>query len=505
MRPRTSALIALSLAFGSSSTAPAQEFTSTSTIPFVGYGLNDDGEIAGELFDGSYVRAHLWKNGIVENIAPPGNVHTYAIALNESRQVVINASQAGLWENGEVTWLGTLGGPNSFGSAIDESGRVCGTSERESSGSRAFLWESGVMTDLGTLGGLSSSAHDMDDEGRVVGSAQMEDGSSRATLWEGGVAMNLGTLPGGTSSHAYGIDNRRRVIGTSSIAGDSLPHAFVWEDGVMTDLGRLPNRSARAEDLNDLGWIVGGLYRAGDSEPVDGFVLTCGVMRNADAVVPAGSPKSFGVTAINEAGWMLTTSSQLLRPEAPICPAGNVNAGSLGCEPVDVVFLNGTAGGAARRVVVPSGTPLSLSVFPAPNLGTLFGQYALWIYDGESTGCETVRIKKGNGRVYSLGAAVRCLPPNNTVTPGSCPCPTTNFFGTGGGPHGIASSAFGPQAAAKLCVVAGSAKPRSPVTFTIQFPPGTFTITSVHRDRNSINSPGYNVSIGNALVVESRP
>jgi len=70
-------------------------------------------------------------------------------------------------------------------------------------------------------------------------------------------AISLGTLEGGTGSVAWGINNRKQVVGQ---ADDALGNgrAFVWENGLMTELPMLPSGGpAWAYSINDSGVIVG--------------------------------------------------------------------------------------------------------------------------------------------------------------------------------------------------------------------------------------------------------
>ncbi|MDQ6860846.1 MAG: hypothetical protein M3032_06790, partial [Verrucomicrobiota bacterium] len=68
--------------------------------------------------------------------------------------------------------------------------------------------------------------------------------------------------PGHVHSEAYGINERRQVVGLSCDADFADCRAFVWEDGVMRDLNDLkqPGYAARLEqgkDINDAGEITG--------------------------------------------------------------------------------------------------------------------------------------------------------------------------------------------------------------------------------------------------------
>jgi probable HAF family extracellular repeat protein len=76
-------------------------------------------------------------------------------------------------------------------------------------------------------------------------------------------AIDLGLLDGGTGSVAYGVNNKKQVVGQADdIGGNNV--AFVWENGVMTALPVLDGGGpASAYSINDLGVIVGECKNAG--------------------------------------------------------------------------------------------------------------------------------------------------------------------------------------------------------------------------------------------------
>lgn len=68
---------------------------------------------------------------------------------------------------------------------------------------------------------------------------------------------DLGTL-GGSFNAASAINNRGQIVGSSSLSGDTVFHAFLYSHGRMTDL--FPGSAGSdASDINNRGQIVGTL------------------------------------------------------------------------------------------------------------------------------------------------------------------------------------------------------------------------------------------------------
>lgn len=166
-----------------------------------------------------------------------------------------------LHSGGVLTDLGTLGGENSGAFKINNLGQIAGSSQiQEFTNWHAYLYDSGIMTDLGTLGGDDSGAYSLNDSGDVVGDSYLGNGDRHAFLYHAGVMNDLGTLPGGTYSSAWGINNAGQVVGESDVPtldNSIIHHAFVYQNGVMTDLSPLSIWTARANDINNNGDVVG--------------------------------------------------------------------------------------------------------------------------------------------------------------------------------------------------------------------------------------------------------
>lgn len=136
---------------------------------------------------------------------------------------------------------------------------------------------------LNSLGGPSSYATAINDSGVVVGNSQISSTVYHAVRWNNVVPTDLGTL-GGSNSYATAINASGVIVGQSQLAGNVTSHAVIWEDDVAVDLNNSIDAASanagwileRANDINDLGWIVGtarntlsGESHAFRLEPVD--------------------------------------------------------------------------------------------------------------------------------------------------------------------------------------------------------------------------------------------
>jgi probable HAF family extracellular repeat protein len=168
---------------------------------------------------------------------------------------------------------------NDQGQIVGISG-ICDQAVGRHTAKHAVLWENGHVTDIGDLGAeFWNTPTAINQRGDIVGFAGTPgdpDGNIlHGFIWTRHDGIRpLGALPGRVPEHvhseAYGINERRQVVGISCDADFVDCRAFIWENGVMRDLNDLkqPGYSARLEqgkDINDDGKITG---RAND--PVTG-------------------------------------------------------------------------------------------------------------------------------------------------------------------------------------------------------------------------------------------
>jgi probable HAF family extracellular repeat protein len=165
---------------------------------------------------------------------------------------------------------------------------ICDQAVGRHTAKHAVLWSDGRVIKLGDLGARWwNTPTAINQRGDIVGFAgdpAYPDGDLlHGFIWtkERGI-QPLGALPGRTPAHvqsqAYGINERRQVVGLSCDADAVDCRAFIWENGVMKDLndfkGAYPNRLESAKDINDRGEITG---RAVDAS---------GTLRTAYLAVP---------------------------------------------------------------------------------------------------------------------------------------------------------------------------------------------------------------------------
>jgi probable HAF family extracellular repeat protein len=230
--------------------------------------LNQSGQVVGDSSTASgQVHAFSWtKAGGMIDLGTFGGSRTVALAVNDEGQVVgygytpSGASRAFSWTRaGGLVDLG-----QGTAEDVNECGQVVGVSTA-SGQNRAFSWtQGGGMVDLGTLGGTVgagsfSAALAVNDAGEVVGVSSNAAGQSHVFLWtQAGGILDLGTLGGSSSSVSNNASsNGGRVVGTSSTLSGQT-HAFSWTPtGGMVDLGTLGGSRSTPWGVNDAGQVVG--------------------------------------------------------------------------------------------------------------------------------------------------------------------------------------------------------------------------------------------------------
>jgi probable HAF family extracellular repeat protein len=235
----------------------------------------------------------VWENGTMRALPTLGGNNGFATGANSSGQVVGWAENTvhdptcvlpqqlqflpvvyGKQPN-EINALplptgdtsGAATGINEQGQVVGISG-ICDQAVGRHTAKHALLWDkNGNIVDLGNLGApFWNTPTNINQRGDVVGFAGAPgdpDGNFlQAFIWTPENGMQpLGFLPGDVHSEAYGINDKREVVGLSCDANGNC-RAFIWENGVMTDLNTLKPatytaRLEQAKDINEAGEIAG--------------------------------------------------------------------------------------------------------------------------------------------------------------------------------------------------------------------------------------------------------
>jgi len=268
--------------------------------------INAYGDVVGSITTPSGERAFLWSDGTLQLLGTLGGTNSWAVAVNDRREVAGHAETASgdthafLWRNGAMQDLGVLAGHReSVAAGVNNFGWVVGTSSVEGASpqQRAFLHDGQSMTDLGTLGGPDSSAYAINDAGLVVGEADRLATRRGAFLYSAGTMLDLGDRGTfSTNSAATAISRLGRVAGFQNSVSVGLPGFFtnVWLylNGQRTDLfwcGSLCGPTG----INDRDQVVGRYLDRSGGGAVGAYVW--------DGVI--------GLSTLSAPGWTIESAS----------------------------------------------------------------------------------------------------------------------------------------------------------------------------------------------------
>jgi probable HAF family extracellular repeat protein len=236
----------------------------------------------------------VWEDGVMRALPTLGGNNGFATGAN-SRGLVVGWAETAVHDAtclppqqlqflpvvygkkpGEIAPLPLAAGDTSgAATAINEQGVVVGISGicdqavGRYTARHAVLWDKdGNTIDLGNLGApWWNTPTNINQRGDVVGfdgdPAFPEGDILHAFIWTKADGIKpLPALPGHVDSEAYGINEKRQVVGISCDADFVDCRAVMWENGVVRDLNTLKpatytSRLEQAKDINEAGEIAG--------------------------------------------------------------------------------------------------------------------------------------------------------------------------------------------------------------------------------------------------------
>jgi probable HAF family extracellular repeat protein len=345
--------------------------------------IEDLGTPLGQLERDNSFPIALADNGLIVGATTNGEMDT-ATDFPQVRAV--------LWQAGHGIALGDLGGNGSQAWAVNNAGMVAGVALDAvpdniadqfyglpaATRSRAFVWRHGTMEDIGTLGGPDANAMAINDAGQVAGNSSL-DATVHATtgfptvhpfLWQNGRIRDVGTLGGtlstiGPSGGLFGageaLNRRGEIAGTSTLAGDTIKHAFLWTNGLMRDLGTLGGANSQALAINENGDAVGIADLEMGSRVFHAFFWHDGHMNDLGTLPGCDLSKAFSVNNLGDSVGIIGACSGDVIPRgfvsfagAPMVDLNDLVIGDPGMLIFEAYYIN-NAGDIAAIGLLPSG------------------------------------------------------------------------------------------------------------------------------------------------------
>jgi chitinase len=213
-----------------------------------------------------------------------------------------------LYKAGQTLDLFPLG--ISVASAINNSGQMVGESALNSAFPNSgvvFRYEHGQILFQATLGN-PVRAFGINNRRQVVGDGYLFGYFvSHAFLYSGGQIQDLGALGSDSSlnsSVAFGINDHGQIVGSSDIV-PNVSHAFLYSGGKMRDLGTLGETNSYALGINNRGKVVGCSSPTGSNATLGTsgllpFVYIAGQMVDLNELLVA-----------NPAGWIIIEADSI--------------------------------------------------------------------------------------------------------------------------------------------------------------------------------------------------
>ena len=241
-------------------------------------GINDLGVIVGEDAGSGVEESFLLSSGKYSPISNPLGDSTFAEGINNAGAIVgFSRSILSVVDSGFVLVGGNYtpiidpyGRDGTDAIGINNLGEVVGqynsSADRTGESPNGFLFSDGVYTDIDVPSATGTSARGINDLGQIVG---VFGPRSEGFLLSGGVYSVISAPYANAIIDSISINDAGLIVGTYIVGGGA--HTFVYENGVFTTLDPFGSSQNVANDVNNLGQIVGS-YNTDTS--AEGFLAT---------------------------------------------------------------------------------------------------------------------------------------------------------------------------------------------------------------------------------------
>jgi probable HAF family extracellular repeat protein/VCBS repeat-containing protein len=273
------------------------------------YDINGFGDVVGYYRSGSDIssdRAYLFKDGTVYLTIAPSGHESYALAINDSEQVVgyyvvYNADSTTTdhgflydYNSDTYTTIDFPGSTQTTPEAINNSGQIVGDYKDSDGNWHAFLFSDGQYTTIDVPGATSTSAAAINASGQIAGYYLDSGGVYHGFMESGGIYTTIDG-PSADGTFVYNINDSGEVVGTYSDSAGF--HAFfavlapeLVVDSAHTQAGKTVSVDAAHGVL------------ANDTDPVSGDMLSVTAVDGLSGNVGVTIAGTYGTLMLNADG-----------------------------------------------------------------------------------------------------------------------------------------------------------------------------------------------------------
>ncbi len=264
------------------------------------------------------------------------------ISGDSSGAYTIYFGEAVVWQHGQMRVVGSPPDFDETADAINNQGDVLVTSADENNSEQyvytMLLYHQGKKITIGP-----GEAECLNDQDQIVYKDVQDtsiDTDGNTLLWTQGKTQTF-QVPLGYASRGIvtaRLNNRDQAVGTvdtgqvSSVnrgefSSSDISHAFLWEQGRLQDLGTLGGEDSGADDINNVGQVVGWAETTRPDHrgnvPFHAFLWQKGKMTDLNDLIPGGSEWVLQrADAINERGQIVGVGNKGAFLLTPISRAG---------------------------------------------------------------------------------------------------------------------------------------------------------------------------------------